>query len=212
MTSIALLAITLTNTGCKKSDADTTKPVITIVGSNPYYFQVSTTTASYLDQGASANDDVDGALVATPSGTVTSTQLGTYTITYTATDKAGNVATATRTVYVVDIAGAYATVVDDTVPSVGAPFTYADNMTMTSDGKVTVTKFGDYTGGSVHFNLNGPSSLTLPSQTVTCGSPSASRTFSGSGTINSTAPTVVINFTEGIVGAASGNYKETYTR
>lgn len=79
---------------------DTTAPVIVINGSNPTTASLNKT---YNDAGATVTDNLDQNLVATVTGTVDTSTLGTYTITYTATDSHGNVATAvTRTVNVVD--------------------------------------------------------------------------------------------------------------
>ena len=207
--AFALLSLTLVTTGCKK-DEDTTNPVVSVVGSNPYYIQKGTT---WSDPGATGTDDTDGSVVATASGTVTTGTVGSYTVTYTAKDAAGNTATATRTVNVVDVDGHYATVVDESPYPGGAQNTYSETMYLVNDGsgKVNTTKFGDYVNGSVYFNLTSTSTLTVPSQTVTCGSPAAARTFSGSGTINSTAPQVVINFTE-TVGSSSVTTQDRYTR
>ncbi len=209
LTAIALIATASIFTGCKKEATDTTAPVITIVGSNPYYLQKSTT---WTDPGATATDDVDGSVVATPTGVVTSGTVGAYTITYTAKDKAGNTATLTRTVNVIDVDGFYATVADVSgTPPVTS--TYSETMHLATDGsgKVNLTKFGDYNNGSVYFNLTSLTTLNVPSQTVTCGTPSASRTFSGTGTISTTAPQVIINFTE-VTNGTSITSQDSYTR
>ena len=76
---------------------DTTAPVITVIGDNPATVELG---ATYTDAGATA----DGGETVTSSGTVDTSTVGTYTITYTATDAAGNTGTATRTVNVVDTA------------------------------------------------------------------------------------------------------------
>lgn len=76
---------------------DTTKPVITLNGSNPMSLTVGT---PYVEPGASAHDAVSGVCVVVISGTVNTAVAGTYTITYTATDASGNTETATRTVTV----------------------------------------------------------------------------------------------------------------
>ena len=57
---------------------------------------------AYVDPGATAVDDIDGDLTdkIEVSGTVNSTVVGTQTITYKVADRAGNLATATRTVVV----------------------------------------------------------------------------------------------------------------
>ena len=77
--------------------ADTTAPVITVIGSLSLTIQQG---SSYADSGARANDAVDGSVTVATSGTVANA-VGVYTVTYTATDKSGNPATATRTVTVV---------------------------------------------------------------------------------------------------------------
>ena len=76
---------------------DTTDPVITLIGDAEVIHPQG---EAYIDAGASATDDVDGALNVSPSGTVNEDEPGQYTITYTATDSAGNSTTATRTVTV----------------------------------------------------------------------------------------------------------------
>ena len=80
---------------------DTTAPVITISGANPVDVDLGTT---YNDAGATATDANDGDLTAsiTVSSNVDTNTVGTYTVTYTVSDAAGNQATETRTVNVVD--------------------------------------------------------------------------------------------------------------
>lgn len=63
----------------------------------------------YSDAGATATDNVDPSVTVNSSGTVDNSVAGTYTITYTANDAAGNVATpVTRTVIVYDPAVGFA--------------------------------------------------------------------------------------------------------
>jgi hypothetical protein len=77
---------------------DVIVPVITLNGANPMSVTRGDT---YTEPGATATDAVDGSRTVLVSGTVNTAALGAYTITYTATDLAGNIATATRTVNVV---------------------------------------------------------------------------------------------------------------
>jgi len=77
--------------------ADTTAPVITVVGSLSLTIEQG---SSYEDSGARATDAVNGTVTVTTSGTVTDA-VGEHRLTYTATDDSGNTATATRTVTVV---------------------------------------------------------------------------------------------------------------
>lgn len=94
--SLGLLTV-LAFTSCKKDD--TTQPVLTLKGSNPMTIDVG---SSFTDPGATATDDVDGDISSSigVTGTVDTSTVGTYTLTYTVSDEAGNVSTGTRTVNV----------------------------------------------------------------------------------------------------------------
>ena len=73
-------------------------PVISIIGDNPLNLNVADT---YTEIGATATDLIDGNRTVTPSGTVNTAMANTYTITYNASDVAGNAGTpVTRTVVV----------------------------------------------------------------------------------------------------------------
>lgn len=78
---------------------DQTAPVITLLGDNPMSV---TQGGTFTDPGATVTDNVDTGLVASVTGTVDIGTLGSYILTYSATDSAGNAATqVTRTVDVV---------------------------------------------------------------------------------------------------------------
>ncbi len=79
--------------------ADTTPPVITIIGDNPLELIVGET---FTDAGATAEDETDGDRTAhiTTEGTVDTAIAGSYPITYRVSDLSGNAASATRTVIV----------------------------------------------------------------------------------------------------------------
>lgn len=89
---------------------DTTKPVISLVGSPTVSVNFG---ASYTDAGATASDNVDGIItgsIVTVNPVNTGT-LGTYTVTYNVTDSHGNVADqVTRSVTVVDVTAPVITV------------------------------------------------------------------------------------------------------
>ena len=72
---------------------DTTAPVITLIGANPLVLQQN---ATFTDPGATS----DGSEVVSTSGTVNTAVAATYTLTYSATDAAGNTGTTTRSVVV----------------------------------------------------------------------------------------------------------------
>ncbi len=78
--------------------SDMTSPVITLLGSNPTSISLNTT---FIDAGATAFDAIDGSVGVVSTSTVNTAIPGSYTITYTATDAAGNSAIATRTVNVI---------------------------------------------------------------------------------------------------------------
>jgi hypothetical protein len=82
---------------------DTTSPVITLIGSNP---QTIVQGNAYTELGATASDNRDGDLTSRITRTinVNPNVIGTYAVTYFVLDNAGNSATATRTVNVVDTA------------------------------------------------------------------------------------------------------------
>ena len=77
-----------------KVTVDTTAPVITVTGDNPEKVEKGST---YTDAGATTTEGT-----VTSSSTVDTSTIGTYIVTYSATDAAGNTGTATRTVNVVD--------------------------------------------------------------------------------------------------------------
>jgi len=77
---------------------DTIAPVISIHGSNPD--SVITDSTGYTDPGANALDAHDGSVSVITSGNVNRAVPGTYVLTYSATDSAGNIANASRTVSV----------------------------------------------------------------------------------------------------------------
>lgn len=76
--------------------SDNTNPIITINGNAAVTHAQGTT---YTDAGATGTDNIDGSISVTTSGTV-GASAGTYILTYTGFDSAGNSATATRTVTV----------------------------------------------------------------------------------------------------------------
>ena len=101
---------------------DTVFPVITILGDNPASVELG---APYTDAGATS----DGGETVSSSGSVDTNTVGTYTITYSATDAAGNTSTATRTV----------NVVDTTPPVITSSDTFVADENQTAIGTVTAT-------------------------------------------------------------------------
>jgi hypothetical protein len=80
--------------------SDSVPPVITLNGASSITLEVGST---YNELGATLTDNVDSGLSVNITGVVNTGVIGTYTITYTASDRAGNAATPrTRTIQVVD--------------------------------------------------------------------------------------------------------------
>lgn len=91
-------------TDVNETPSDTTPPVIELNGATSVSVVWGET---YTDEGATASDDVDGLITVIPSGAVNTSKPGVYTITFDATDVAGNAATqVVRTVTVSAPSGA----------------------------------------------------------------------------------------------------------
>ncbi len=80
-----------------KIDKDTTPPVITLNGDSNITLYVGD---KYKELGATATDNKDGNITVEIKGSVDTSKEGVYTINYSAKDKAGNIAKATRVVTV----------------------------------------------------------------------------------------------------------------
>ena len=79
---------------------DQTAPEITLIGASSITLNVGDV---FIDPGSNVTDNVDTGLIATVTGTVDTTVVASYTLTYAASDAAGNTAlTVTRQVIVVD--------------------------------------------------------------------------------------------------------------
>jgi hypothetical protein len=128
---------------------DVTPPVITILGANPATVECHT---GYSDAGATALDNCSGVVSVTTNNPVNANVPATYTVTYTATDGAGNIATNTRTV-----------IVQDTTPPVitvlGAnPVTNYATVPFTDPGATA----NDACAGPVGVNTNNPVNVNTP--------------------------------------------------
>jgi hypothetical protein len=99
-TSTPPTSISTSTPSTPSAPADTTPPVVTLLGNAAMQITVGDT---FTDPGATATDSVDGDLTShiTVSGTVDTTTPGVYTLTYSVTDSAGNTGIASRVVTVV---------------------------------------------------------------------------------------------------------------
>jgi prepilin-type N-terminal cleavage/methylation domain-containing protein len=149
----------LGNTAITRSNAfnlDNTAPVITITGTNPVTVNKG---SSYTDAGSTATDNIDASVTVTSNGTVNPNIVGTYTITYSATDLSGNIALSkTRTINVVDVSAPVITILGSNPITLYVGETYIDagstatddvdgNVTskITTTSNVSTTTVGTYT-------------------------------------------------------------------
>ena len=197
--SIIIIAGMFTISSCSKTE-DTTKPVITITSNDAATNRVEQfKTATFTDPGATATDDEDKTVTVTVSGTVNMALAGNYILTYSATDKAGNKAEETRTVTVdgaiyVDNFTYTATDYPDGGP-VGTPWQETLTSSTLTYNKINFQRFADYDNGIAYGTISG-TTITIPTQMVTCGSPLADRQFSGSGTFTNNLTSITITYTE----------------
>ena len=203
-----------------KTDEDTTAPVITLDGSNPYILE--NIGDAYVDPGFTATDNEDGTITSkvVATSTVNEDLAGTYTIDYSVSDGAGNSTTVTRTVIVQNsletnnpqYKGKFG--VSETCTP-GGPGNYFDTLSfnITINNRIWFTRFANYTNGKVYADING-GTVTVPQQNVTCGmNPQPSRQFSGSGSISTVSgtTTMVLNITE-VTNGTTTTCTETYTK
>ncbi len=182
---------------------DTTPPVIVVNGDNPASVVQG---AAYADAGATATDNIDGAVNVTSGGIVDTSVIDIYTVTYTATDNAGNTASVTRTVNItappiIDTTAPVITVLGDNPASVVQGDSYTDAgatatdgidgvVSVTADSTVDTTTVGVYSITYTATDSSGNSSTISRVVNVIA----ASRTLSG------------IVTDEPVVGATVGIY------
>lgn len=94
---LILLASVAACGGSDNSEPDTLAPVITLLGDATVTLTVGDV---YQEAGSTVFDNVDTGLSATVTGNVDTNTVGSYTLTYTAVDLAGNSSSVTRTVVV----------------------------------------------------------------------------------------------------------------
>jgi len=126
---------------------DVVAPVITLIGANTVNLNVGDV---FTDAGANVTDDVDAARVILGAGTVNAAAPGTYVLTYSATDAAGNIATSVNRNVVVSAVPPPPDIVAPVITLIGTnPITLNEGDTF-SDPGATVSDDID-----VDYNISG---------------------------------------------------------
>ncbi len=166
---------------------DTTAPIITLTGANPQTIELG---AGYTELGASADD---GSTVTIDDDAFMDI-VGTYTITYTATDGTNPATPVTRTVNVVDTTAPIITLTGDDPQTIelGAGYTELgatadDGSTVTIDDDAFMDVVGTYT--ITYTATDGTNPATPVTRTVNV--------------VDTTAPTVAISTTAQTVNTAA---------
>ncbi|MDA9757460.1 DUF5011 domain-containing protein [Pseudomonadota bacterium] len=194
---VALGAVVLDNvTEDSTTPPDTVFPVITILGDNPATVQLGDT---YTDPGATS----DGGETVSVSGTVDTNTLGSYTITYSATDTAGNTTTATRTVNVVDTTPPTITIAGDNPVNVelgGGAYVDAGASATDASGAVSVV-----TTGTVDTDTLGSYTITYTATDVNGNVGTATRTVN---VVDTTPPVLTLIGSSTVTVELGDTYKD----
>ncbi len=185
----------LTITSCKKDDTDS--PSVSLNGPSMITLDLH---QAYVEQGATANDSKDGDLsssIAT-SGAVDVNNAGVYTVNYSVSDKAGNSGEAQRTVVVRHTAATTEGTFGVKDSCGNSTTSYVELLNDESTTTLRVTRFANYDNANAYFEISGEtnSTITVPQQTIVCGTIPVARVFSGSGSISPNGKKLTINYTE----------------
>ena len=207
-----LSSLTIAISGCGSDSSpeqpieDTLAPVITITGGTPVNVDHN---GSYADEGATATDNVDGTVSVTSDATVDSvntTTVGSYEISYTATDAAGNEASVTRTINVVDNTAPVITVTGDTAITVFQNSTYVDQDATATDAVDATVDVA--TSGAVNTAVTGDYELTYTATDAAGNESTAVRTITViPATLSGTAAGGAAIVGTVVVKGANGNVK-----
>ncbi|MFA6547393.1 MAG: immunoglobulin-like domain-containing protein [Candidatus Magasanikbacteria bacterium] len=178
---------------------DTTAPVITLNKDEGGFITLDLVVGdTFSDPGATAVDAVDGLVAVVVTGSVDTNTIGDYTITYTATDVAGNISTASRIVHV--WAAAVPVVLNSiaiTTPATKLSYTVGDvldisGLVITGTYSDASTKVETITTANVTgFNSSEPSIGQV--LTVTVGGRSTTYSVKINNLPDTTPPTIALN-------------------
>jgi hypothetical protein len=201
---------------------DTTPPVIILNGNDPQIVHVNT---SYTEAGATVTDEFDTGLFATITGTVNTSVVGSYILTYNAVDSLGNAAIpVTRTVNVVDTSAPVITLkgYNPEILQVGTSYneagtTVIDNydtgLFATITGNINIAVVGSYTLTYNAVDSSGNAAIPV-TRTVNVGDTSAPvisingnnpETIQVGTSYTESGATVTDNYDTGLFAAITGN-------
>ncbi|MGB4665719.1 MAG: DUF5011 domain-containing protein [Bacteroidales bacterium] len=212
---LGLVALVMFSCSNDSNDEDATPPVITLNGPSDTTIALNT---QWTDPGATAIDDEDGNVPINVSGVVNKDLVGIYTITYKASDAAGNISTKTRTVRVRNMADLWEGDYSVTDNSGGIEYTYTDHISIsqTQNNYVNVNKFRNYINGTLEFYFTNPDSLNasivVNAQNITCGDPYITRLFYGMGQITSLTNKTFELFVNENDGSSTKSIVESYQK
>ena len=141
---------------------DNVKPVIKLNGNSTVNVRLGD---KYVDAGATASDNIDGNITSKiiTKSNVNTLKVGTYTVSYTVSDKAGNVDTKTRTVKVFD----YMTGIEVTKPT-KTEYNYGEDLNLSGLSVKSVMKSGSKTNIAINnCKITGYNKNKLGNQTIT---------------------------------------------
>lgn len=201
---IILLFVLLIISSCKKKDTES--PIVTLKG-DP--FITVSLNSVFVDPGADAVDNNDGAINVDIVGTVNSDFAGTYEITYYAVDAAGNSAFASRTVIVSNDANIYKGNYNEKC------FTDADTTDFIStvvvstilNKRIWIAGFADFQNATVFADIT-HDTIIFPEQSSQAGSPAIIHKYGGTGLIKNFSDTTVfeIYYTDSVSGNITNGF------
>lgn len=212
----AIVASATFFTSCEVEDI--TKPVITLTDGEDVDVILGST---WDDPGYTATDDEDGDLTnsVVVEGVVNTNLTGTYEVTYTVTDVAGNVGTATRNVRVYnqveDWAGTYSAVDSEDGNTYPAE-TRTVNFSTTVNKRLFFIKFSGRTDADPYGDVNtSAETVSMPSQDFMSGAAGSQQNMSYAGSANLNSTTQVMNWTYTVAlvgGSTTTNGTSVYTK
>ncbi|HEY9401413.1 MAG TPA: immunoglobulin-like domain-containing protein [Pyrinomonadaceae bacterium] len=184
---------------------DDSPPHITLNGDNPLTEDEIETQeitvechTSFTDPGATANDACDGSSTVTVSGTVDPNTVGTYTLTYSATDEQGTpgdpsddlVSTITRTVRVVDTTDPVITLTGGNALTVECHAAFTDPGATATDNCAGDLDSAVQVSGTVDPNTVGTYTLTYTVSDASGNDATVQRTVN---VVDTTPPVITVN-------------------